>query len=151
MMLLKKISYSVVSLAVALVMYEAMKNTCPPKDRHMRAVTEVVQRITDQIFQERIHFPEESRELARYLSTEVIPQAVKEVMNQKVNFTNYGIFSIGKINDATITLGAVNTVYTIHDEQISEVLNKVITEESINQILQQLNINKEHDGQFETE
>lgn len=53
-MKLKHIPVSIASLAVAYVMYGAMKNHRPPEDAHHQAVTAVVERMMDKIFTEKI-------------------------------------------------------------------------------------------------
>ena len=70
-MIIKKTITAVTSLAAALVMYGAMKNTCPSREQHMNKVTSVVEKALDKIFEEKIRIPQESREMADYLSQEV--------------------------------------------------------------------------------
>ena len=63
----KSVALSVVYLAVALVMYSAMKNTRPSQLQHANAVTDVVEHVVDDIFENRIEIPAESRDLADYI------------------------------------------------------------------------------------
>ena len=144
MVIHKKFAFSIVSLACGLVMWQAMKNTCPPKEQHLRAVTDVVERTVDRIFEERIQFPEESKQLAEYLSQKVIPQAVKELTKQKIDFKNYGIFSMGNIEQADgestpISIGVFGKVFTVSEDMAYEYLNEALSETGIENILQTLN------------
>lgn len=138
----KKMAFSVVSLACALVMWQAMKNSCPPREQHLRAVTDVVERTVDRIFEERIQFPEESRQLAEYLSTNVIPQAVQKLTEQRIDYKNYGIFSMGNIEQQNgettpVSFGLFGKVFTMGEEDAYEYLNGLISESDIEEIIQQ--------------
>lgn len=144
----KKFAFSVVSFACALVMWQAMKNSCPPREQHLRAVTDVVERTVDKIFEERIQFPEESRQLAEYLSTNVIPQAVEKLTEQRINYKNYGIFSLGDITQADgertpVSFGLFGKVFTIDEDDAYEYVNNLISQEDIENIIESLN-SKEH-------
>lgn len=150
MILHKKIAFSVVSLACALVMWQAMKNTCPPKEQHLQAVTSVVEKAVDKIFEERIQVPEESRQLAEYLSKNIIPQAVAKLTANKIDFTSLGVFSIGTLEgeNVPVSLGVFGQVFTIGEDRTYEYLNNMIDENEINKILQ--NLNTEEDGKEQT-
>lgn len=148
MVIHKKFTVSVVSLACALVMWQTMKNTCPPREQHLAAVTDVVERAVDRIFEERIQFPEESKELADYLSSTVIPQAVEKLTAQRIDFTSYGIFSMGNVvgdsGDKTpISIGAFGKVMTVSEDDVYEFLKDLIGDTNNENILQTLN-NKNH-------
>lgn len=140
----KKFAFSVVSLACALVMWQAMKNTCPPREQHLRAVTDVVERTVDKIFEERIQFPEESRQLAEYLSTNVIPQAVEKLTEQRIDYKSYGIFSLGNIEQADgetipVSFGLFGKVFTVSEDDAYEYLNDLIDQADIENIIKSLN------------
>lgn len=142
----KKFTFSVVSFACALVMWQAMKNTCPPREQHLRAVTDVVERTVDKIFEERIQFPEESRQLAEYLSTNVIPQAVAKLTEQRINYKSYGIFSLGNIEQADgetipVSFGLFGKVFTVSEDDAYEYLNGLIDQADIENIIKSLNSN----------
>ena len=129
-MLIKKTATSIVSIAAALVMYGIMKNTCPSREQHMTEVTNVMESILDKIFHEHIKVPEQSRKLADYLSSEVIPQAVEKLTNQQVDVTDYGVFSIGNLEDEeggghAVTIGLFGHVFTIGEQQTYDYLNEV--------------------------
>lgn len=145
MVIHKKIAFSVVSFACALVMWQAMKNTCPPKEQHLHAVTDVVERTVDKIFEEQIQIPEESKQLAEYLSSKVIPEAVAKLTQQRVDFTSYGLFSVGSITNAEdgcmpVSIGMFGKVFTtFSEEQAYDYINGLINESDINNIIKQLN------------
>ena len=144
MVIHKKIAFSVVSLACGLVMWQAMKNTCPPREQHMRAVTDVVERAVDRIFEERIQFPEESRQIADYLSSTVIPEAVAKLTAKRIDFTSYGIFSLGNLEQpdgevTPVSLGLLSKVFTFSEDDAYDYLNGLIKETDIEQIIQTLN------------
>lgn len=146
MVIHKKIIFSVVSLACGMVMWQAMKNTCPPKEQHLQAVTDVVQKTVDRIFEERVQIPEESRQLAEYLSSTVIPQAVEKLTRQKVDVRDFGVFSLGQVSngdgDSTpVSLGLFGKVFTFSEEDTYNYINSLISEKDIENILQTLNNN----------
>lgn len=156
MILHKKFAFSVVSFACAIVMWQAMKNTCPPKEQHLQAVTDVVERAVDRIFEERVVLPEESKELADYLSSTVIPQAVEKLTQQRIDFTSYGIVSLGKIavpdgEDTPVSLGMFGKVFTISEDDAYDYLNGLIKETDIENILHELNSNKNGNINIETD
>ncbi len=151
MILHKKIAFSVVSFACAIVMWQAMKSTCPPKEQHLRAVTDVVEHAVDRVFEERIVLPQESKELAEYLSSTVIPQAVEKLTRQRIDFTSYGIVSLGKIivpqgGDTPVSVGLFGRVFTISEDDAYDYVNSLIQETDINNILNQLNSNSNGDN-----
>lgn len=138
----KKIIFSVVSLAYGVVMWQAMKNTC----QHLQAVTDVVQRTVDRIFEERVQIPEESRQLAEYLSSTVIPQAVEKLTRQKIDVRDFGVFSIGQVStrdgDSTpVSLGLFGKVFTFSEADAYNYISSLINEKDIENILQTLNNN----------
>lgn len=140
-MVIKKLTTSIVSLAAALVMYGAMKNTCPSREQHMNAVTDVVEKALDKIFEERIQVPDESRELANYLAQEIIPQAVEKLTSQKIDFTDYGIISTGSVEDGegdshVVSLGLFGKVFTLSEEDAYNYLQKMVDDMNLEQILQ---------------
>lgn len=156
MVIHKKFTASIVSLACALVMWQAMKNTCPPREQHLRAVTDVVERTVDRIFEERIQFPEESKQLAEYLSTTIIPQAVEKLTAQRINIKDYGIFSLGNIEQADgettpISLGLFGKVFTMSDDAAYQYLNGLIDETDIENIIQSLNSKNYGNEDIETD
>ena len=97
--LAKQTVVGVVSLACGLVMYGAMKNTRPSSLQHANAVTDVVEKIVDDIFQNRIVFPEKSRELAGYISGSVVPNAVDKLTNGKIDLQDFWVFNLGSVTD----------------------------------------------------
>lgn len=154
MVIHKKITFSVVSFACALVMWQAMKNTCPPREQHLHAVTDVVERTVDRIFEERIQIPEESKQLAEYLSSKVIPEAVAKLTQQRIDFINYGgVISVGSLSgeDATpLSIGMFGKVFTTFSEdQAYDYINGLINETDIENIIK--NLNKENYGIQDTE
>lgn len=154
MVIHKKFAFSVVSFACALVMWQAMKNTCPPKEQHLQAVTEVVERTVDRIFEERIQFPEESKQLAEQLSSKIIPEAVAKLTQQRIDFNDYaGIISIGSLSGEEVTplsIGVFGKVFTTFSEdQAYDYINGLIDETDIKNIIK--NLNKENYGNENTE
>lgn len=154
MVIHKKIAFSVVSFACALVMWQAMKNTCPPREQHLHAVTDVVERTVDRIFEERIQIPEESKQLAEYLSSKVIPEAVAKLTQQRIDFTNYGgVISVGSLSgeDGTpLSIGMFGKVFTTFSEdQAYDYINGLIDETDIENIIK--NLNKENYGNQDIE
>lgn len=144
MIIHKKFIFSVVSFACGIVMWQAMKNTCPPREQHLQAVTDVVERAVDRIFEERIKLPEESKQLADYLSSTVIPDAVAKLTQQRVDFTSYGIISMGQITEADgestpVSLGIFGKVFTFSEDKAYDYLNSLIDETDIENIIQNLN------------
>lgn len=141
-MFFKKTVTAVVSLAAALVMYGAMKNTCPTREQHMTAVNNVVEKTLDKIFEERIQFPDESREIANYLALEVIPQAVEKLTNERIDYTDYGVISLGSIEDGqgdghTVSVGIFGKVFTITEDMAHDYLSRMIDDMNLETILQQ--------------
>lgn len=154
MVIHKKFAFSVVSFACALVMWQAMKNTCPPKEQHLQAVTDVVERTVDRIFEERIQFPEESKQLAEQLSSKIIPEAVAKLTQQRIDFNDYaGIISIGTLSGEEVTplsIGLFGKVFTTFSEdQAYDYINGLIDETDIENIIK--NLNKENYGNENTE
>lgn len=154
MVIHKKFAFSVVSFACALVMWQAMKNTCPPKEQHLQAVTDVVERTVDRIFEERIQFPEESKQLAEQLSSKIIPEAVAKLTQQRIDFNDYaGIISIGSLSGEVTTplsIGLFGKVFTTFSEdQAYDYINGLIDETDIENIIK--NLNKENYGNENTE
>lgn len=154
MLIHKKFAFSVVSFACAIVMWQAMKSTCPPKEQHLQAVTDVVERAVDRIFEERVVLPEESKELAEYLSSKVIPQAVEKLTQQRIDFTSYGIFSLGKIivpdgEDTPVSIGLFGKVFTVSEDDAYNYLNGLINETDMQNILQDLNNSEDGNNNIE--
>lgn len=154
MVIHKKFAFSVVSFACALVMWQAMKNTCPPKEQHLQAVTDVVERTVDRIFEERIQFPEESKQLAEQLSSKIIPEAVAKLTQQRIDFNDYaGIISIGSLSGEETTplsIGLFGKVFTTFSEdQAYDYINGLIDETDIENIIK--NLNQENYGNENTE
>ena len=140
-MVIKKLTTSIVSLAAALVMYGAMKNTCPSRQQHLTAVTDVVEKALDKIFEERIQVPEESRELANYLALEVIPNAVEKLASQKIDIKDYGIISLGSMevgngDSQTVSVGVFGKVFTFSEDDAYEYLQKIVDDMNLESILQ---------------
>lgn len=143
MTLHKKFACSIVGLACALVMWQAMKNSCPPREQHLQAVTDVVERTVDRIFEEKINFPEESRQIAEYLAAEIIPKAVERLTAERIDFTDYGIFSLGNIEDENgeavpISIGLFGKVFTISEEQAEEYIDSLLSDSEIDYIINNL-------------
>ena len=140
-MLIKKTATSIVSIAAALVMYGVMKNTCPSREQHMTAVTDVMESTFDKIIHEHIRVPEQSRELADYLTSEVIPQAVEKLTCQQVDVTDYGVFSVGNLEDEeggghAVTIGLFGKVFTVGEQQTYDYLNELFERLNLNTSLQ---------------
>ena len=158
MVIHKKVAFSVVSFACALVMWQAMKNTCPPREQHLHAVTDVVERTVDRIFEERVQVPEESKQLADYLSSKIIPEAVAKLTQQRIDFSNYaGIISVGTLNgedadEIPLSIGLFGKVFTtFSDEQAYDYINGMIDETEIENIIKNLNQVNESHGNQDTE
>lgn len=144
MVIHKKIIYSVVSLACGLVMYQQMKNTCPPKEQHQKAVTDVVERAVDRIFMEKVKFPDESKQLATYLSESVIPQAVAKLTEKQIDVSSFGVFSLGTIDgldegSVPVSFGLCGKVFTIDEDEVYKYINNMLDEDEINNILKTIN------------
>lgn len=125
---------SIVYLTVALVMYGAMKNTRPSQLQHANAVTGVVENVVDDIFQNRIEIPAESRDLADYISGTVVPKALEKVQNGKIDVTDFWIFNVGSIsgedgNDNAVSIGILGKVFTINEEKIREQIEQSVTQD----------------------
>lgn len=125
---------SVVYLAVALVMYGAMKNTRPSQLQHANAVTGVVESVVDDIFQNRIEIPAESRDLANYISGTVVPKALEKVRHGKIDVTDFWIFNIGSIPDGNgeedaVSIGILGRVFTFNEGKIREQIEQSVTED----------------------
>lgn len=121
-------------LAVALVMYGAMKNTRPSQIQHANAVTDVVERVVDDIFQNRIEIPAESRDLADYLTTDVVPKAIEKMRNGKIDLTDYWIFNIGKVtdedgNEDAVSLGILGKVFVFDEDKIRDNIETTVKDE----------------------
>ena len=125
---------SIVYLAVALVMYGAMKNTRPSQLQHANAVTGVVENVVDDIFQNRIEIPAESRDLADYISGTVVPKALEKVQNGKIDVTDFWIFNVGSIPGAegeedAVSIGILGKVFTFNEEKIREQIEQSVTQD----------------------
>ena len=125
---------SIVYLAVALVMYGAMKNTRPSQLQHANAVTGVVENVVDDIFQNRIEIPAESRDLADYISGTVVPKALEKVQNGKIDVTDFWIFNVGSIpgtegEEDPVSIGVLGKVFTFNEEKIREQIEQSVTQD----------------------
>lgn len=125
---------SIVYLAVALVMYGAMKNTRPSQLQHANAVTGVVENVVDDIFQNRIEIPAESRDLADYISGTVVPKALEKVHNGKIDVTDFWIFNVGSIpgengDEDAVSIGILGKVFTFNEEKIREQIEQSVTQD----------------------
>lgn len=125
---------SIVYLAVALVMYGAMKNTRPSQLQHANAVTGVVENVVDDIFQNRIEIPAESRDLADYISGTVVPKALEKVQNGKIDVTDFWIFNVGSIpgtegEEDPVSIGILGKVFTFNEEKIREQIEQSVTQD----------------------
>ena len=125
---------SVVYLAVALVMYGAMKNTRPSQLQHANAVTGVVESVVDDIFQNRIEIPAESRDLANYISGTVVPKALEKVRHGKIDVTDFWIFNVGSIpgengDEDAVSIGILGKVFTFNEEKIREQTEQSVTQD----------------------
>lgn len=128
----KSTAKSVVYLAVALVMYGAMKNTRPSNVQHADAVSEAVERVVDDIFENRIEIPTESRDLADYLSSKVVPKAIDKVSHGKIDLTDFWIFNIGSVtdeegNEDAVSIGILGKVFTFNEDKIREDIEEMVT------------------------
>lgn len=140
----KNLTKSVVFLAAAVVMFGAMKSTNPSREQHLSEVADVVERAVTRIYEEKIVIPEESRVLADYLATEVIPAAVEKLTNQQMDVTDYGLFSLGSIGledgDSTpVSLGVFGKVFTMTEQQAYDYLKECVNDERLEQLLEKLN------------
>ena len=129
--LAKQTVVGVVSLACGLVMYGAMKNTRPSSLQHANAVTDVVEKIVDDIFQNRIVFPEKSRELAGYISGSVVPNAVDKLTNGKIDLQDFWIFNLGSVtdeegNEELVSLGVFGKVFTFNEDKIRQDIEEMV-------------------------
>lgn len=125
---------SIVYLAVALVMYGAMKNTRPSQLQHANAVTGMVENVVDDIFQNRIEIPAESRDLADYISGTVVPKALEKVQNGKIDVTDFWIFNVGSIpgtegEEDAVSIGILGKVFTFNEEKIREQIEQSVTQD----------------------
>jgi len=139
-MIFKKLTTTVVSLAAALTMYSAMKNTCPSREEHLTVMTDVVEKTLDKIFEEKIMFPEQSRGLADYLTSKVVPEAVGKLTSEKLDFSDYGILSVGSFEDEDgnshpVSLGVFGNVFTPSEEQIYGYLKQIVDDMELEKIL----------------
>ena len=129
--LAKQTVVGVVSLACGLVMYGAMKNTRPSSLQHANAVTDVVEKIVDDIFQNRIVFPEKSREMAGYISGSVVPNAVDKLTNGKIDLQDFWIFNLGSVtdeegNEELVSLGGFGKVFTFNEDKIRQDIEEMV-------------------------
>lgn len=129
--LAKQTVVGVVSLACGLVMYGAMKNTRPSSLQHANAVTDVVEKIVDDIFQNRIVFPEKSREIAGYISGSVVPNAVDKLTNGKIDLQDFWIFNLGSVtdeegNEELVSLGVFGKVFTFNEDKIRQDIEEMV-------------------------
>lgn len=143
--LTKSTAKSVVYLAVALVMYGAMKNTRPSELQHANAVTSVVENVVDDIFQNRIEIPAESRDLADYISINVVPKALEKVRNGKIDLTDFWIFNIGHVTgedgeEEAVSIGILGKVFTFNEDKIRENIEQSVTQD-MNDFLKEQNAN----------
>lgn len=124
---------SIVLLAVALVMFGAMKKTQPSHMQHANAVTATVEKVVDDIIQNKVAFPQKSRELADYLTSDVVPKAVEKLTNGQIDITDYWIFNVGSIEgedgESAVTIGCFGKVFTIDEEQIRKDIEESVTKE----------------------
>lgn len=128
---------SVVSLACGLVMYSAMKNSKPSLQNHANAVTDVVENVVDDIFQNRIVIPEQSVKMADYISNKVIPKAMDKILNGKIDLTDCLIFNFGTVtnekgNEEIVSIGIFGEVFTFNEEAIKNGI-----EDDVNQDIDQ--------------
>ena len=143
-MILKKIVFSIVSLGVGLVMWEQMKSTVPPAEMHLRKVTEVVEQVVQKNVMDRIEIPQESRDIAQYLTSEVIPKAISKLTAGKIKVTDFGVFSLGEISldtgDETnpVTIGIFGKVFTLDAQAVRAVADNMVDEMRINEIIREL-------------
>ena len=129
--LAKQTVVGVVSLACGLVMYGAMKNTRPSSLQHANAVTDVVEKIVDDIFQNRIVFPEKSREMAGYISGSVVPNAVDKLTNGKIDLQDFWVFNLGSVtdeegNEKLVSLGVFGKVFTFNEDKIRQDIEEMV-------------------------
>lgn len=130
-MKLSRIPLSIVSLAVAYVMYGAMKNSRPPEEAHQRAAMEVVENIMDKIFTEKVKIPETSKRLADYISATLIPEVSAKIAEQQIDFTDLDILSLGNVTgadgvDHIVSLGLFGNVYTFNEDEMYKIVMEKI-------------------------
>lgn len=104
--------------------------TCPSKDDHKKALTDVITQTLDDAKQKL----NDNSDLAgidqtfttMFLSS--IDQVVKSSIDSLLKVNNYGVFSIGKINFAgqekIVSLGILNHVFTLDKQDIEQEINR---------------------------
>ena len=146
-MIIKRTIKAVVLLGVALVMYGAMNKTLPSKDQHVIATSQMVKRVMDKVFMDKIHFPEESREIADYISNTLIPQATQKAMSENLDIKDFGIANIGTIetvdgDDEILSLGILGKVFTFGEEETYERLEKYMNMSNVDEAIDIINKKK---------
>ena len=144
MKIARSMASSVVYLAAGIVMYGAMRSTNPSREQHLQEVADVVERAVKRIYEEKILLPEESRVLADYLSEQVIPAAVEKLTSQRIDVTDYGLFSVGSVtldegDSSNVSLGVFGKVFTLSEDQAYEYLKKAVVDDKVMELIKQLN------------
>lgn len=132
--LTKSTAIAVVYLACGLVMYGTMKNTRPSQNQHANAVTGIVEHVVDDVFQNRIEIPSESRDLADYISNNVVPKALEKVKNGKIDLKDYWIFNVGKVvgkdgQEEAVSIGILGKVFTFNEDKIRENIEETVNDD----------------------
>ena len=144
-MLVKRTIKAVVCLGAGLVMYEYMNRTIPSRDEHVAAASQMVQRVIDKAFMDKIQFPEQSREIANYISNTLIPQATQKVMSDNLDIKSFGIASIGTIKqengeEDVLSLGILGNVFTFGEDKIQERLEEYLSLPEMKEVTNKGNI-----------
>lgn len=146
-MIIKRTIKAAVLLGVALVMYGAMNKTLPSRDQHIIATSQMVKRVMDKVFMDKIHFPKESREIADYISNTLIPQATQKAMSENLDIKDFGIANIGTIetvdgDDEILSLGILGKVFTFGEEETYERLEKYMNMSNVDEAIDIINKKK---------
>ena len=120
-----------ISLAAATVIYVAVKKFCPSKEQHLMTMTEVMEQALDNIFEIHLDFPKENQHTADYFALEVTSNAVERIMERNFQFSDYGVISIGEMEDSkgethTVSFGILGKVLTVGDEKAERLLQDVV-------------------------
>ncbi|EFN90854.1 hypothetical protein HMPREF9018_0677 [Prevotella amnii CRIS 21A-A] len=104
--------------------------TCPSKDDHKKALTDVITQTLDDAKQ-KLNDDSDLTGIDQTFTTmflSSIDQVVKSSIDSLLKVNNYGVFSIGKINFAgqekIVSLGILNHVFTLDKQDIEQEINR---------------------------